>query len=46
MAANVQTALATKVQALSTVFRKNQAEYLRRASCLPLRLSFGPERCR
>ncbi|GAA5843277.1 hypothetical protein JCM9279_002046 [Rhodotorula babjevae] len=29
MAANVQTALATKVQALSTVFRKNQAEYLR-----------------
>ncbi|GAA6022017.1 hypothetical protein JCM10207_002409 [Rhodosporidiobolus poonsookiae] len=29
MAANVQTALATKVQELSTTFRKKQAEYLR-----------------
>ncbi|TNY17507.1 t-SNARE, partial [Rhodotorula diobovata] len=29
MAANVQTALATKVQDLSALFRKNQAEYLR-----------------
>ncbi|GAA5910206.1 hypothetical protein JCM6882_001772 [Rhodosporidiobolus microsporus] len=29
MAANVQTALATKVQDLSTTFRKHQAEYLR-----------------
>ncbi|BGO94435.1 hypothetical protein NBRC10512_003809 [Rhodotorula toruloides] len=29
MAANVQTALATKVQELSTGFRKKQAEYLR-----------------
>ncbi|KAI5474462.1 syntaxin 16 [Pseudohyphozyma bogoriensis] len=30
MAANVQTALATKVQDLSGVFRKKQSEYLRR----------------
>lgn len=30
MAANVQTALATKVQELSTGFRKKQADYLRR----------------
>lgn len=30
MAANVQTALATKVQTLSTTFRKKQSEYLRR----------------
>lgn len=30
MAANVQTALATKVQELSGVFRKKQTEYLRR----------------
>ncbi|GAA5949372.1 hypothetical protein JCM3765_003388 [Sporobolomyces pararoseus] len=29
MAANVQTALATKVQTLSTTFRKKQSEYLR-----------------
>ncbi|CEQ42335.1 SPOSA6832_04138, partial [Sporobolomyces salmonicolor] len=29
MAANVQTALATKVQELSTTFRKKQSEYLR-----------------
>ncbi|GAA5822457.1 hypothetical protein JCM5353_000514 [Sporobolomyces roseus] len=29
MAANVQTALATKVQALSSTFRKKQSEYLR-----------------
>ncbi|GAA5905308.1 t-SNARE syntaxin TLG2 [Sporobolomyces salmoneus] len=29
MAANVQTALATKVQMLSTAFRKKQSEYLR-----------------
>ncbi|GAA5821714.1 hypothetical protein JCM11251_000985 [Rhodosporidiobolus azoricus] len=29
MAANVQTALATKVQDLSAIFRKHQAEYLR-----------------
>lgn len=34
MAANVQTALATKLQDLSTAFRKKQAEYLRRASVL------------
>jgi syntaxin 16 len=30
MAANVQTALATKVQELSGVFRKKQTAYLRR----------------
>lgn len=30
MAANVQTALATKVQDLSGMFRKKQTEYLRR----------------
>lgn len=32
MAANVQTALATRVQELSTTFRKKQADYLRRES--------------
>lgn len=32
MAANVQTALATKVQDLSAIFRKKQTEYLRRES--------------
>lgn len=30
MAANVQTALATKVQELSGIFRKKQTAYLRR----------------
>lgn len=30
MAANVQTALATKVQEISGVFRKKQTAYLRR----------------
>lgn len=37
MAANVQTALATKVQELSGVFRKKQTAYLRREF-----LSFPP----
>jgi hypothetical protein len=40
MAANVQTALATKVQDLSATFRKHQAEYLRRA--LPFSLLLFP----
>ena len=34
MAANVQTALATKVQELSGVFRKKQTAYLRREQTL------------
>jgi syntaxin 16 len=34
MAANVQTALATKVQELSGVFRKKQTAYLRRTFLL------------
>lgn len=34
MAANVQTALATRIQELSTTFRKKQANYLRRESFL------------
>ncbi|GAA5959607.1 hypothetical protein JCM21900_002954 [Sporobolomyces salmonicolor] len=49
MAANVQTALATKVQELSTTFRKKQSEYLRllkgneaRASALQSRSAEDP----
>lgn len=46
MAANVQTALATRVQDLSTTFRKKQANYLRRGSSCTSQFLRPPDRQR